>query len=147
MRSWILSVLIVTSLAVIACSPVAARPGPLQDFANACDKVNEGELIAVEGYLRLPDSFTNGATVELRLYSDLSFRGQPIGVTMSFGDAPNQATRIDSSFRDSDLKVHLADGSQVPFGTRVRVSGIMYYPIAAQEFECGLQNPHVELAK
>ncbi len=147
MRSLTLMVLIVTSIALIACAPSTAHPGELQTFATACDKPNEGQDIAVEGYLRLPDSFTGSQSIELRLYPDLSFTGKPIGVTMDFGDGPDEALRINSSYHDADLKVRLADGTEVPFGTRVRVSGTMYFPVVPQDFDCGLENVYVQRAK
>ena len=122
-------------------------PGITQDFAHACDKPNEGQQIAVVGYLRLPDTLDGGSSVVLRLYRDPAFTGRPIGVTMLFGDDANQAMKITSAYHDYDLKVHLADGSLVPFLTRVRVSGRVYYPITSQDFDCGLNNPYVEAAK
>ncbi len=147
MRPWTLPVLIATALTVMACAPQTAHSGPLQAFANACDKPNEGQVIAVEGYLRLPDSFTASDSIELRLYSDLSFTGRPIGVTINFGNGPNEARRINSSYSDTDLKVHLADGTEIPFGTKVRVSGKVYFPVIKQDFDCGLENVYVERAK
>ena len=147
MRPWILSVLVFVALSIIACDPSAPRPGPLQDFATACDRPNEGQTIAVEGYLRLPDSLMGSDSVDLLLYPNPEFTGEPVGVTMLFGDGPNRAENITSSYHDSDLKVHLADGRLVPFGTRVRVSGRMSYPVVPRDFACALENPYVEVAK
>ena len=146
MRATSLLVVVLTVAGLAACVPQAAYPGALQAFADACDKPNEGLQIAVEGYLRLPDTLDSTDSVVLRLYPDLSFSGTPIGVTMKFGDSPNEARSITSSFRDDDLKVRLADGKVVPFGTKVRVSGKMYFPIVPQDFKCGLENPYVEAA-
>ncbi len=147
MRSGILVVITLMALRITACSPRIARPGILQDFSNACDKANEGQEIAVEGYLRLPDVLTSSNSVELRLYRDATFSGKPIGVTMRFGNGPNEATKITTAYQDKDLQVHLANGTAVPFRTRVRVSGRMYYPLVPQDFACGLENPYVEPAK
>ena len=147
MRYSTLLVPLLGAICVIACAPATSRIGEFQPFSSACDKSNEGQWIGVEGYLRLPDTITPGNTVELFLYRDLTFSGKPIGATMPFGDGPNHAKRISSSFRDDDLKVYLADGTLVPFRTRVRLSGIMYYPITPQDFDCGLKNLYVEAAK
>lgn len=147
MRSEIFVVITLMALRLTSCSPRPARPGVLQDFDSACDKPNEGQQIAVEGYLRLPDTLTSTYSVELRLYRDPTFSGKPIGVTMRFGNAPNEANQIKSAYTDNDLKVRLANGTAVPFRTRVRVSGRMYYPLVPQDFECGLENPYVEPAK
>ncbi len=134
-------------MCIAACTPGTAYPGALQDFASACGKFNEGQQIAVEGYLRLPDTLINKSSVELRLYQDLGFRSRPIGVIMLFGDGPNEATRITSPYHDEDLKVHLADGTVVPFRTRLRVSGRMSIPVSPSDFRCVLENPYVERAK
>ncbi|HEX8990407.1 MAG TPA: hypothetical protein VF784_01900 [Anaerolineales bacterium] len=147
MFAWTLSVLLLLALSISGCAPGIARPGELQSFSTACDKPNEGVNIAVEGYLRLPDSFSSSRTIELRLYSDLNFSGKPIGVTMQFGNGPNQVRPITSSYRDEDLHVYLADGTGIPFRTKVRVSGIVVYPVLRQDFECGLEQVYVERAK
>jgi len=147
MRYWILLVPLLSSILMMACVTTTPRPGELQAFSQACEKSNEGALIAVEGYLRLPDTFTPGDSVELLLYRDLTFSGEPIAATMTFGDGPNQAVKISSSYQDSDLKIHLADGTLVPFGTKVRVSGSMHIPVIPQNFDCGLQNLYVEAAR
>ena len=147
MCAWSLLVPLLSALAIIACVPASPQPGEFQSFAGACDKPNEGQLIAVEGFLRLPDSFEGLDTVILRLYPDASFTGKPIGATIYFGSGPNQAELITGSYRDPDLKVHLSNGQLVPFGTKLRVSGRMYYPVVAQDFTCGLQNLYLEAAK
>ncbi len=147
MREQIFVVMAVVSLWASACTPGTAYPGALQDFSSACAKYNEGEQIAVDGYLRLPDTLTSTSSVELRLYRDVGFHGRPIGVPMLFGNGPNEAHQITTSFHDRDLIVRLADGVTVPFGTRVRVSGRMHIPIGPTSFSCELENPYVELAK
>jgi hypothetical protein len=102
---------------------------------------------AVEGYLRLPDILMPGSSVELRLFRDRTFRSTRIAATMPFGNGPNQVIKISSAYQDSNLKIHLADGTLVPFGTRVRVSGLMYYPVIPQDFECGLFDLYIQAAK
>lgn len=144
--SIVLLALAAMALCLAACVPASAAPGTPQAFIAACDKVNEGQLIAVEGYLRLPASLDSASTVVLRLYPDPSMQGKPVGVLMRFGDAPNQAHRISRSYRDSDLRVRLADGAVIPFGTRVRVSGRVYFPVQPQDYDCALRNPYVEPA-
>ncbi len=147
MRYGRLLVPIMTVLCAAACAPPSPSPGQLQPFSNACAKSNEGQLIAVDGYLRLPDSLDGGSSVDLRLYPDLTFQSRPIEVVMPVGDGPNHAQRITSPYHDDDLKVHLADGTPVPFGTRLRVSGRVFYPIVPQDFECGLTNVYLEPSK
>ena len=130
-----------------ACSkPSAPTVGEDKDFATACDKANNGKRIALVGYLRLPDSFTGDQSVVLRMYETNDFSGKPIGVQTEFGSQANQAQPITDQYSDSDLKVNMANGQVVQFGTRVKVSGKVYFPTVAQEFDCSLENPLVELA-
>jgi hypothetical protein len=147
MREKVLVVIALLSVAIAGCTTGTAYPGVLQNFASACDKVNEGQQIAVEGYLRLPDTVTSTSSVRLRLYPDLSFHGSAIGVLMRFGEGPDEARRIVTAYRDEDLKVHLADGTVVPFRTKVRVSGRMRIPLGPSRVMCELDNPYVEKAK
>ncbi len=142
----LLLVLAGTGLCLAACAREPAVPGTPQAFIAACDKPNEGQLIALEGYLRLPPALSSSKAVMLLLYPDPSFQGRPVGVMMRFGDGPNQAQPISTSYRDQDLKVHLADGSVVPFRTRVRVSGRLFFPPQPHDYDCVLQNPYVEPA-
>jgi hypothetical protein len=147
MRYWTLLVSVLTALGVIACARETPHAGELRSFEEACQKFNEGRWIAVEGYLILPDAFSPADSVELRLYRDLTFSGKRIGAAIFFGDGPDEAQKINSSYRNTDLKVHLADGTLAPFGTRVRVSGRMVYPVVPQDYECGLENLYIEMAK
>jgi hypothetical protein len=53
---------------------------------------------------------------------------------------------VPASYADDDLRVHLADGQIATYGTKVRVSGKMYYPSVEQDFVCGLENLLIEPA-
>ena len=50
-------------------------------------------------------------------------------------------------YTDKDLKVHLANGQVAGFGTKVKVSGDVYFPLVGQTFLCALSNPLVELSQ
>ena len=129
-----------------ACSQPAPTVGEAKDFAAVCDKANNGKRVAVEGYLRFPDSFTGDQSVVLRLYETDSFQGKPIGVQTEFGTQTNQVDKVTDQFSDSDLHVHLANGQTAGFGQKVKVSGSVYFPLVGQEFDCALENPLVEAA-
>jgi hypothetical protein len=134
-------------LVLTACGGSAPpSEGQAQDFATACDKVNDGKRVAVVGYLRFPDSFTGDQSVLLRLYETNDFSGTPIGVETDFGTQANQVEPVKDQYSDNDLKVHLSNGQIAQFGTQVKVSGKVYYPIVSQDFDCGLENPLVEAA-
>jgi hypothetical protein len=136
------------ALILAACgaakSPAAGEAKP---FANACDKANDGKDIAVEGYLRFPESFTGSDNVILRLYESDNFDGSPVGVQIDFGTQANQVKAVTDQYSDTDLMVTLATGGSAPFGTKVKVSGYVYFPLVDQDFTCGLESPYLEAAQ
>jgi hypothetical protein len=142
--------LVVISLLILGLAACGgdepATAGTETAFADVCNESNEGERVAVEGYLRLPDSFTGDFSVVLRLFETDSFEGTPIGVTARLGTEANQVENVPESYSDTDLKVHLSNGQVVGYGTKVKVSGKMYYPTVDQDFVCGLENLLIEPA-
>jgi hypothetical protein len=145
LRVFILSLLAFTLVACGDSSPPTV--GEARDFTSACAKANDGKRIAVEGYLRFPDSFSGKGSVVLRLYQADDYTGKPIGVQTEIGTAANHVEEVQKQFSDTDLKVHLASGQVSGFGEKVKVSGKVYYPLVAQEFDCALENPLVEVKK
>lgn len=143
LRTLIMLGLIVLSLA--ACSQEAPTVGEAQEFAAVCQKANDGKRVAVDGYLRLPDSFKGDESVILRLYETREFTGEYIGVQTHIGDQTNQMEMVPAVYSDNDLQVHLTGGQTASRGTKVKVSGKVYFPIVTQVFACGLENPLIEL--
>jgi hypothetical protein len=149
-------------LAVLALAACEGPPtvGESRDFAGVCDRANDGHRVAVEGYMRLPDTITvdkpargGGDDVEIlvvRLFRTPNFDGTPIGVDIDFGSEPNTMDEIPNGARgytDADLKVHAATGQTVTYGQRVKISGRVYFPVSGLshvEFTCGLSNPLIE---
>ena len=129
-----------------ACASEAPTAGETKDFASVCDKANEGKRVAVIGFLRFPDRFTGTSSVVLRLYAGGDYAGEPIGVQTPIGSQANHAELAPKEFTDKDLKVHTSDGQVAGYGTRVKVSGKVYYPLAGQDFKCSLENPLIESA-
>jgi len=139
--------LFVLSALLAGCAAEPPTAGELLAFEAVCDKANDGKRVAVEGYLLLPDEFTDSESVVLRLYQDLAEDSAKIGVTMRFGTEANQLEEVPISYSDDDLKVHAHDNQVVGYDTRVRVSGKVYFPVVDQDFVCGLENPLVEVAQ
>jgi hypothetical protein len=138
------------TFAFAACGGGEKKPptvGELKNFAEVCDKANEGKRVAVEGFLRLPAEVHVKTGLVLRLYPTTEFAGKPVGVSADIGNGPNQVALMPKEFADKDLNVKTGDGQVAGFGTKVRVSGDVYYPLVGQEFPCALSNPLVELAK
>ncbi|MGQ0600099.1 MAG: hypothetical protein ACT4QE_00220 [Anaerolineales bacterium] len=139
--------LFVLSTLLAGCAAEPPTAGELLAFEAVCDKANDGKRVAVEGYLLLPDEFTDSESVVLRLYQDLVEDSAKIGVTMRFGTEANRIEEVPISYSDDDLKVHTTDNQVVGYDTRVRVSGKVYFPVVDQDFVCGLENPLVEVAE
>jgi hypothetical protein len=133
-----------------ACGGGASEPptsGEMKDFASLCDKANEGKRVAVVGFLRFPEKFTGTRSVVLRIYGSGDYSGAPVGVQTMIGSQANQVELAPKEFTDKDLKVHTSDGQVAGYGTRVKVSGKVYYPLVGQDFKCGLENPLIESAR
>jgi len=128
-------------------SPEPPTAGETKEFASVCDKANEGKRIAVAGFLRFPEKFTGTSSVVLRLYGGGDYAGAPIGVQTRIGNQANQVELAPKEFTDKDLKVHTSDGEVAGYGTRVKVSGKIYYPLVGQDFKCGLENPLIDSAR
>ena len=122
-------------------------PGETKDFALACDKTNEGKRVAVVGFLRFPEKFTGTSSVVLRLYGGGDYSGSRVGVQTRIGNQANQVELAPKEFTDKDLKVHTSGGQVAVYGTRVKVSGKVYYPLVGQDFKCALENPLIELER
>ncbi|MBV9924472.1 MAG: hypothetical protein JOZ96_05470 [Acidobacteria bacterium] len=142
-------------IALLACASAACgggafgppTAGELREFAAVCDKANEGKRVAVVGYPRFPEKFTGTSSVVLRLYEKADYAGQPIGVQTPIGREANQAELAPKQYTDKDLKVHTADGQVASYGTKVKVSGKVYFPLVDQDFKCSLENPLIESAR
>lgn len=137
-------------VAVSACgggAPEPATAGEAKDFASVCDKANEGRRVALVGYPRFPEKFTGTQSVMLRLYKGSDYAGAPVGVQTRIGSQANQVELAPKQYTDKDPRAHTADGQAAGYGTKVRVSGKVYFPMAGQDFKCGLENPLIESAR
>ena len=139
--------LLIFSAACGSSSPEPPTAGETKEFGAVCDKANEGKRVAVTGFLRFPDKFTGTSSVVLRLYADGDYTGAPVGVQTKMGNQANQVELAPKEFTDKDLKVHTSDGQVAGYGTRVKVSGKVYYPLVGQDFKCALENPLIESAR
>ncbi|HEX3250129.1 MAG TPA: hypothetical protein VHS05_11925 [Pyrinomonadaceae bacterium] len=133
-----------------ACGGSSSEPptaGETKDFASLCDKANEGKRVAVVGFLRFPEKFTGTSSVVLRVYAGGDYAGAPVGVQTRIGNQANQVELAPKEYTDKDLKVHTSDGQVAGYGTKVKVSGKVYYPLVGQDFKCALENPLIESAR
>ena len=132
-----------------ACSGGSEPPtaAEAKDFASVCDKANEGKRVAAVGFLRFPEKFTGTSSVVLRLYGGSDYGGATVGVQTPIGNQANHVELAPKEFTDKDLKVHTSDGQVAGYGTKVKVSGKVYYPLVGQDFKCGLENPLIETAR
>lgn len=141
-------ILLFVSLTLSGCNSEPPTPGALTTFAAVCNKENEGKRLALEGYLRLPDSFTGDASVVTRLFETADFIGTPVASTIPIGEGPNTMDMVPKQYSDADLKFRASDGSALGYGDKIQLSGTMYFPssLADVDFTCGLSNPLIEKA-
>jgi hypothetical protein len=128
-------------------APEPPTAGEMKEFAALCDKANEGKRVAVVGYPRFPEKFSGAMSVVLRLYEGADYAGAPVGVQTPIGRQGNQVELAPKEYTDKDLKVHTADGQVAGYGTKVKVSGKVYFPLVGQDFKCSLENPLIESAR
>jgi hypothetical protein len=83
----------------------------------------------------------------LRLYGGSDYGGATVGVQTPIGNQANHVELAPKEFTDKDLKVHTSDGQVAGYGTKVKVSGKVYYPLVGQDFKCGLENPLIETVR
>lgn len=132
-----------------ACATKQEAPtvGELRDFAAICDKANDGKRLAVEGYLRWPQSFSGTTSAVLRLYPTADASGSPIGILIHIGQKPNHLELPPKQYTDQHLKVRTSSGEIAGVETKVRISGNVYFPKVSQDMTCALDNPLVEKTK
>src|SRR4029079_1507462 len=78
MRRWPL-LLVLCVFVLAACGDTPPTTGTNTAVAAVCAKANDGKRIAVDGYLRFPESFTGDSSVILRLFQTDAFKGDQIG--------------------------------------------------------------------
>lgn len=66
---------------------------------------------------------------------------RPSGCRTPIGKQANHVELAPRQYTDKDLKVHTGDGQVAGYGTKVRVSGKVYFPLVGQDFKCSLENP------
>jgi hypothetical protein len=142
----VLAAMCVALVILTGCGSEAPTAGVATPFSEVCARSNDGKRVAVDGYLMFPESFTDAQSVVLYLHETDAFDGAPIGVQTPFGTGPNQVDEVTDQYSDEDLQVHLTGGGTAGFGTKVKVSGKVYFPVVEQTFPCSLENPLVELA-
>ena len=133
--------------------PTAGAPKTL---ADVCDRANDGKRVALEGYLSLPSSFTEGASSEsapVVIRGDLPEAGDVTFVWVPYGSGPNSMEKVPDTYSQKDLKVYVTDGGAVGYKDHVRVSGTVAFPsrrpyeVSTQNgrlLDCGLNNPLIE---
>lgn len=91
---------IVLLVLVSGCGSTPPTVGKATEFTQACDQGNDGERVAVEGYLKLPDQIPVDDTLvmllEIRPSQDVEVIENKIGVWTHYGSEANQVAPVDS---------------------------------------------------
>jgi len=102
----------------------------------------------VEGYVDFPVRFENSdKTVVLRVRPSLASWEYTVGASAAFGHGPNNVETPPDSYKNRDLRLHLADGQLVTYWNKVKVSGTMYYAPGAAPgaYTCALKDAQYAL--
>lgn len=135
-------------LLLASCSSEPPTTGTDTPFAEACLQGNEGQRIAITGYVTFPDQINPDQGPVMRLRTEPGLEGESIGISTDWGQSPNKIANLEnpSTYTDDDLIINLDDGATATANDRVKVSGKMYVPVVPQEFKCALENPKFERA-
>jgi hypothetical protein len=145
---------------VAGCANEPPTVGKATELKRVCDRSNDGERVAVEGYLTLPerisdDDATISVLLEIRPSESVENMTGRVGVWTEYGNEANQVAHIpyttelpkSGNYTHADLKVTTNDGQKITYTDRVRVSGRVRFP-SSPEIKvispCVLNNPLVE---
>jgi hypothetical protein len=118
-------------------------------FDAVCDKSNAGKRVMVVGFVDFPLGFDDkDVSLTMRVRPSLASWENTIGANAKIGTAPNNVERPPQVYKNRDLKLHLADGQVVVYSTKVKVSGIVYYPssLPRGDLKCALSETLFERA-
>jgi len=144
------------SMALIAACDEKPTVGAPVTLTNVCDRSNDGKRVAVEGYLSLPSSFTEGLTSEsapVVIRGGIPESGDVTFVWIGYGSGPNSMEKVPDTYSQRDLKVYTMDGAAVGYRDKVRVSGTVAFPSRrpyevdtsdGRLLDCGLNTPLIE---
>lgn len=134
-------------------APTAGAPKTL---ANVCDRANDGKRVALDGYLSLPSSFTEGMSSEsapIVIRGDVPESGDVTFAWVPYGSGPNSMDKVPDTYSQKDLKVYTKDGAAIGYRDHVRISGTVAFPSrrpyevsspGGRLLDCGLNNPLIE---
>ena len=151
---WLAGALLAAVL-LAGCSGPPTVGAPMT-LANVCERANDGKRVALEGYLSLPNSFTESSgslSAPVVIRGDLPLAGDVTFVWVAYGSVPNSMQKVGTKYGQEDLRVLAMDGGVVGYKDRVRVSGQVGFPSrrpyevnspGGRLLDCGLNNPLIE---
>lgn len=107
-------------LFLVGCSHPATTP---MTFDTAADAANNGQMVSIEGYARLPVSGIINDTMLIDLHQTADEKSPHIGIDVPIGSGANHLEEPPKDYKDSDMKLHASDGSLIAPTDKVRVSG------------------------
>lgn len=130
-RSLVLAILAANLL--VSCKAAPREPAEQVAFAQLFDTKfdptwEKGDpvykRVTVEGYLDIPRGMfvVSGATGDVVLWATADRSGKSITMYLKVGEGANQVSEYPDHYKDSDLKVHTADGKTLGVGAKVRVT-------------------------
>ncbi len=93
----------------------------------------DGEMVVVEGYMRLPTYTMGGGSFEL--HPRLKSRGFSISVFPNHGKEKNQMESLPAEYSNEDLKLHTDNGELLTKKDFVRITGEYDYNEKSNDFD------------
>lgn len=127
MRKWPIMLSFFTAMTMAAC---AAKNGEPVDFANACKPESDKKYYEVAGYLSPRGSVFCSNIGSSRVECGLDFLEAPgsdkkFSAEIQQGTQANSIEKLESGYKDADVKIHDINGQLINMSEKVRITGKM----------------------
>ena len=127
MRKWAVTLSFFTALMIASC---AAKQGEPVDFANACKPESDKKYYEVAGYLSPRGSVFCSNIGSSRVECGLDLLETPgsekkLSAQIQEGSGANSIEKLESGYKDSDIKIHDNSGQLINLSEKVRITGKM----------------------
>jgi len=127
MKKWAITLSFFSALTITACT---AKQGEPVDFANACKPESDKKYYEIAGYLSPRGSVFCSNIGSSRVECGLDFLETPggekkFGAEIQEGSGANAIEKLESEYKDSDVKIHDNNGQLINLSEKVKITGKM----------------------
>lgn len=117
-------------LSFLMFAACAAKQGEQVDFASACKPESDGKYYEVAGYLSPRGSVFCSNIGSSRVECGLDFLEAPgsdkkFSAEIQQGSGANSIEKLESGYKDSDIKIHDNNGQLINLSEKVKITGKM----------------------